>query len=133
MPIKTFKPYTPSRRTITVADFSEITSKKPLKKLTKGLRKSGGRNNTGMIMVRHIGGGHKQAYRKIDFKRAKHGVPATIVSIEYDPNRSARICLLKYADGDKQYMLHALGLKVGDVVMSGPNADIKVGDRKSVV
>ena len=128
MPIKTFRPYTPSRRTITVADFSEITKKTPEKKLTKGLRKSGGRNNTGMIMVRHIGGGHKQLYRKIDFKRAKFGVPAKVVSIEYDPNRSARICLLKYADGDKQYMLHPLGLKVGDEVMSGPKAEIKTGN-----
>ncbi|MDR0734722.1 MAG: 50S ribosomal protein L2 [Elusimicrobiota bacterium] len=128
MPIKTFRPYTPSRRTITVADFSEITKTCPEKKLTKGLRKSGGRNNTGMIMVRHIGGGHKQAYRKIDFKRAKYGVPAKVVSIEYDPNRSARICLLNYADGDKQYILHPVGLKVGDVVMSGPKADIKTGN-----
>jgi large subunit ribosomal protein L2 len=128
MPIKTFRPYTPSRRTITVADFSEITKTKPEKRLTKGLRKSGGRNNTGMIMVRHIGGGHKQLYRKIDFKRAKHGVPAKVVSIEYDPNRSARICLLNYADGDKQYMIHPIGLKVGDTVMSGPKADIKVGN-----
>ena len=128
MPIKTFRPYTPSRRTITVADFSEITKTTPEKKLTKGLRKSGGRNNTGMVMVRHIGGGHKQLYRKIDFKRAKFGVPAKVVSIEYDPNRSARICLLKYADGDKQYMLHPLGLKVGDEVMSGPKAEIKTGN-----
>jgi large subunit ribosomal protein L2 len=111
-----------------VADFSEITKTCPEKKLTKGLRKSGGRNNTGMIMVRHIGGGHKQAYRKIDFKRAKYGVPAKVVSIEYDPNRSARICLLNYADGDKQYILHPVGLKVGDVVMSGPKADIKTGN-----
>jgi len=128
MPIKTFRPYTPSRRTITVADFSELTKKAPEKRLTKGLRKSGGRNNTGMIMVRHIGGGHKQAYRQIDFKRAKLGVPAKVVSIEYDPNRSARICLLNYADGDKRYIVHPLGLKVGDTVMSGPNADIKLGN-----
>ncbi len=128
MPIKTFRPYTPSRRTITVADFSEITSTKPEKSLTKGLRKSGGRNNTGMIMVRHIGGGHKQLYRKIDFKREKYGVPAKVVSVEYDPNRSARICLLNYADGEKRYMIQPIGLNVGDTVMSGPKAEIKVGN-----
>ncbi len=128
MPIKTFRPYTPSRRTITVADYSDITTDKPLKSLTKGKRKTGGRNNTGMIMVRHIGGGHKQAYRKIDFKREKHGVPAKVVTIEYDPNRSARICLLNYADGDKRYIIQPVGLKVGDVIMSGPKAEIKVGN-----
>ncbi|MGB2580041.1 large subunit ribosomal protein L2 [Elusimicrobium simillimum] len=128
MPIKTFRPYTPSRRTITVADFSEITTKTPEKKLVKGLRKTGGRNNTGMIMVRHIGGGHKRAYRQIDFKREKYGVPAKVATVEYDPNRNARICLLHYADGDKRYIIQPVGLKVGDTVMSGPSADIKVGN-----
>ncbi|WP_428897097.1 large subunit ribosomal protein L2 [Parelusimicrobium proximum] len=128
MPIKTFRPYTPSRRTITVADFSEITSKTPEKKLTKGLRKTGGRNNTGMIMVRHIGGGHKRVYRQIDFKREKYGIPAKVATIEYDPNRNARICLLNYADGEKRYIIQPVGLKVGDTVMSGPSADIKVGN-----
>ena len=128
MPIKSFRPYTPSRRTITVSDYSDITKTTPEKSLTKGLRKTGGRNNTGMIMVRHIGGGHRRAYRQIDFKREKYGVPAKVVSIEYDPNRSARICLLNYADGEKRYILHPLGVQVGDVLMSGPAADIKVGN-----
>lgn len=128
MPVKKFKPYTPSRRTITVADFSEITKKKPEKKLTKGLKKSGGRNNTGRIMVRHIGGGHKRTFRTIDFKREKYGIPAKVASIEYDPNRSSRICLLHYKDGEKRYIPHPVGLKVGDIVSSGPDADIKVGN-----
>lgn len=128
MPIKTFKPYTPSRRNMTMADFSWLTKKKPEKSLTRGLRQHGGRNNTGEIMVRHIGGGHKRAYRQIDFKRNKIGVPGKIVSIEYDPNRSARISLVQYADGEKRYILHAIGLKEGDTVMSGPEAEIKVGN-----
>lgn len=128
MPVKTFKPYTPSRRHMTVADFSWLTKKGPEKSLTKGLRKTGGRNNTGTIMVRHIGGGHKRAYRQIDFKRNKVGVPGKIMSIEYDPNRSARISLVQYVDGEKRYILHVIGLKVGDVVMSGPEAEIKTGN-----
>ena len=128
MPIKSFRPYTPSRRTITVSDYSDITKTTPEKRLTKGLRKTGGRNNTGMVMVRHIGGGHRRAYRQIDFRREKYGVPAKVVSVEYDPNRSARICLLNYADGDKRYILQPLGVQVGDTLMSGPNADIKVGN-----
>jgi len=128
MPVKKFKPYTPSRRTITVADFSEITKKSPEKSLTKGVRKNGGRNNTGRIMVRHKGGGHKRLLRAIDFKREKYGVPAKVVSIEYDPNRSARICLLHYKDGEKRYILHPVGLKVNDIVMSGPEAEIQVGN-----
>src|SRR5271168_1479300 len=98
MPVKTFKPYTPSRRQMTVADFSWLTKKEPEKSLTKGLRQHGGRNNTGEIMVRHQGGGHKRTYRQIDFKRNKIGVPGKIVSIEYDPNRSSRISLVHYAD-----------------------------------
>lgn len=128
MPNKSFRPYTPSRRFITVADFSEITKKTPEKSLTRGLRKSGGRNNTGMVMVRHIGGGHRRSYREIDFKRDKYGIPARVASIEYDPNRSSRICLLNYADGEKRYMIHPMGIKVGDVLMSGPKADIKNGN-----
>lgn len=128
MPNKSFRPYTPSRRFITVADFSEITKTTPEKKLTRGLRKSGGRNNTGMVMVRHIGGGHRRSYREIDFKRDKYGIPARVASIEYDPNRSSRICLLNYADGEKRYMIHPTGIKVGDVLMSGPKADIKNGN-----
>jgi len=128
MPNKIFKPYTPSRRFITVADFSEITKQAPEKKLTRGLRKKGGRNNTGMVMVRHHGGGHKRALRDMDFLREKYGVPATVAAIEYDPNRSARICLLHYADGEKRYILHPVGIKVGDKLMSGPEAEIKAGN-----
>ncbi|HUT85760.1 MAG TPA: 50S ribosomal protein L2 [Elusimicrobiales bacterium] len=125
---KSFKPYTPSRRFITIEDFSEITKKKPEKSLVFGLRKSGGRNNTGRISVRHIGGGHRRLWRKIDFKREKYGIPARVASIEYDPNRSSRICLLNYADGEKRYIPHPVGVKVGDSLMSGPGADIKVGN-----
>jgi len=128
MPVKSFKPYTPSRRQMTVSDFSGLTKKKPEKRLTSGLRKSGGRNNTGRVMVRHIGGGHKRRYRFIDFKRDKVGVPGKVASIEYDPNRSARISLIHYADGDKRYILHPVGLKVGYKVMAGPDAEIQVGN-----
>ena len=128
MPVKNYKPYTPSRRHMTSADFSELTRRTPEKTLTTGLRKSGGRNNTGTIMVRHIGGGHKRAYRVVDFKRDKFGVPGKVKSIEYDPNRSARISLIQYADGEKRYIVHPVGLKVGDAVMSGPEAEIKVGN-----
>ena len=128
MPVKSFKPTTPSRRHMTMADFSELTTERPEKSLTRGLRKTGGRNNTGMVMVRHIGGGHRRAYRLIDFKRDKVGVPGKVASIEYDPNRSARISLIHYADGEKRYILHPVGLKVGDTVMSGPEAEIKVGN-----
>ncbi|MCX5783028.1 MAG: 50S ribosomal protein L2 [Elusimicrobia bacterium] len=128
MPNKVFKPYTPSRRFITVADFSDITKTTPEKSLIRGKRKSGGRNNTGMVMVRHIGGGHRRALRKIDFKREKFGIPAKVASIEYDPNRSARICLLNYVDGEKRYILHPVGIKVGDMLMSGPKADIQAGN-----
>ncbi len=128
MPIKTFKPYTPVRRFITVEDFSDITTNEPEKSLCTPLRKKGGRNNTGMIMVRHQGGGHKKHYRIIDFKRDKIGVPAKVMTIEYDPNRSSRIALLEYADGEKRYIVQPLGLKVGDTVMSGPDAEITVGN-----
>jgi len=128
MPIKVYKPYTPSRRFITVEDFSEITKNKPEKSLTIILKKKAGRNNTGQMMVRHRGGGHKRRYRLIDFKRDKFGIPAKVVALEYDPNRSARIVLLEYADGEKRYILQPLGLKVGDTVLSGPEAEIKVGN-----
>lgn len=128
MPMKTFKPYTPSRRFITVEDFSEVTKTTPEKSLLEPLRKKGGRNNTGMIMVRHRGGGHKQMYRLIDFKREKFGVPAKVAAVEYDPNRSARIVLLHYKDGEKRYILHPVGLQVGDTVVSGPDAEIKTGN-----
>jgi large subunit ribosomal protein L2 len=125
---KAFKPYTPSRRFITVEDFSQITRRKPEKSLSYSMRKTGGRNNTGRIMVRHIGGGHRKIWRKIDFKREKFGIPARVASVEYDPNRSSRICLLNYADGEKRYIPHPTGVKVGDKLMSGPDADVKTGN-----
>jgi len=128
MPVKTFKPYTPSRRTITVSDFSDITKTEPEKSLVFGLRKKGGRNNTGMLMVRHHGGGHRRKYRIIDFKRDKHNIPAKVVAIEYDPNRSARIALLVYKDGEKRYILAPIGLTVGAEVVSGKEAPIKPGN-----
>lgn len=128
MPVKSFRPYTPSRRTMQMSDFSDITKTVPEKKLSKGLRKHGGRNNTGMVMVRHHGGGHKRSYRDVDFKREKFGVPARVAAIEYDPNRNARIALLFYADGEKRYIPAPLGLGVGAMVMSGPKADIKLGN-----
>ncbi|MFA6002917.1 MAG: 50S ribosomal protein L2 [Elusimicrobiota bacterium] len=128
MAVKSYRPYTPSRRHMTSADYSELTTAKPEKSLVRSMKRTGGRNNTGMIMVRHQGGGHKRAYRIVDFKRDKFGVPGKIVSIEHDPNRSARICLVNYADGEKRYVLHAVGLKVGDTIMSGPSADIRPGN-----
>jgi len=128
MAIKTFKPYTPSRRGMTSADYSELTTDKPEKSLLSRLVKSGGRNNFGNLTVRHHGGGHKRAYRLVDFKRDKFGIPGKIATIEYDPNRTARICLVNYADGEKRYIIHPVGLKVGDTVISGPEADIKVGN-----
>ncbi len=128
MPIKSYKPYTPSRRGMTSADFSELTTNVPEKSLVTHLTKKGGRNNTGTIMVRHHGGGHKRAYRQIDFKRNKTGIPGKITTIEYDPNRTARICLVQYPDGEKRYILHPVGLKVGDVVSSGPAAEIRPGN-----
>lgn len=128
MPIKTYKPYTPSRRGMSSADFSDLTTDTPEKSLVKKLTRKGGRNNTGTIMVRHQGGGHKRAYRVIDFKRDKLGIPGKIVTIEYDPNRTARICLVQYPDGEKRYVLHPVGVKVGDVIVSGSASDIKVGN-----
>jgi large subunit ribosomal protein L2 len=128
MGIKKFRPYTPSRRAMTVDTFEEITTDKPEKSLMVGLRKNAGRNCYGRITVRHQGGGHKRAYRLIDFKREKDGIPATVKSIEYDPNRTARIALLAYADGEKRYILAPVGLKVGDKIMSGAGADILPGN-----
>ncbi len=128
MGVKSYKPYTPSRRNMTSPDFAELTTDTPEKSLLKNLRKKGGRNNTGTIMVRHQGGGHRRSYRIIDFKREKFGIPGRVVSIEYDPNRSARISLVNYADGEKRYIVHPVGLNVGDMIMSGPNAEIKVGN-----
>ncbi|AZR74721.1 50S ribosomal protein L2 [Anoxybacter fermentans] len=128
MGIKKFKPTSPARRFMTVSTFEEITKTKPEKSLTAPLKKSGGRNATGRITVRHRGGGHKRKYRIIDFKRDKDGIPARVAAIEYDPNRSARIALLYYADGEKRYIIAPYKLKVGDVVVSGEDADIKVGN-----
>ncbi len=128
MAVKTYKPTTPSRRGMVSADYSDLTAERPEKGLVAPLLKKGGRNNTGMIMVRHQGGGHRRAYRIVDFKRDKWGVPGKVASVEYDPNRTARICLVHYADGEKRYILHPVGLKVGEVVMSGPNAEIRAGN-----
>jgi len=128
MAVKSFKPYAPGRRFMTVANFDEITINKPERSLTERLIKHGGRNQQGRLTVRHQGGGHKRLYRIIDFKRNKDGIPANVATIEYDPNRSARIALLNYADGEKRYILAPNGMKVGDQVISGPEADIKIGN-----
>lgn len=128
MSIKGFKPLTPARREMTVPTFEEITAKKPEKTLVAPLKKQAGRNNYGRLTVRHRGGGHKRLYRKIDFKRDKDGIPAKVASIEYDPNRSANIALLHYVDGEKRYIIAPQGLKVGSLVVSGADADIKVGN-----
>lgn len=128
MGIIRYKPTSPGRRFMSVSDFSEITSTKPEKSLLESLNKSGGRNATGRLTVRHIGGGNRQKYRIIDFKRLKDGIPAKVATIEYDPNRSANIALLHYADGEKRYILAPVGLSVGDTVMSGSTADIKAGN-----
>ena len=128
MAIKTYKPTTPSRRFITVLKREEVTGGKPEKSLMHDQRHSGGRNNQGKITCRHIGGGNRTKYRIIDFKRNKDDIPATVKSIQYDPNRSANIALIAYADGAKAYILAPLGLNVGDKVMSGAKADIKVGN-----
>ena len=128
MAVKSFKPYSPGRRFMTVSSFSEITTDKPERSLLERLNKKAGRNNQGRLTVRHQGGGHKRLYRVIDFKRNKDGIPAKVASVEYDPNRSARIALLNYVDGEKRYILAPNGLKVGDMILSGPEADIKVGN-----
>ena len=128
MAVKSFKPTTPSRRQMTVSTFEEITTDKPEKSLLVDQKRTGGRNAHGKITVRHRGGGAKQKYRVIDFKRNKDGIPAKVATVEYDPNRSAYISLVVYADGDKRYIIAPVGLKVGDVVVSGPEADIKVGN-----
>ena len=128
MAIKSFKPYSAGRRFMTVSAFDEITSSKPEKSLLAKVSQKGGRNNTGKMTVRHQGGGHKRQYRIIDFKRTKDNIPAKVATIEYDPNRSSRIALLNYADGEKRYILAPNGLKVGDVVFSGPESDIKPGN-----
>lgn len=133
MAIKSFKPYSAGRRSMTVASFDEITTNKPEKSLVVPLKQHGGRNQQGRLTVRHQGGGHKRRYRIIDFKRNKDGIPARVATIEYDPNRSARIALLNYADGEKRYIIAPNGIKVGDTVVSGPDADIKPGNALPIV
>ncbi len=128
MGIKTYNPYTPSRRQMTGSDFSEITKKTPEKSLMSSKSRKAGRNNQGKITVRHRGGGAKKQYRIIDFKRRKDGIPATVIGIEYDPNRSANIALICYADGEKAYILAPEGLKDGMKVMNGPEAEVRVGN-----
>lgn len=128
MAVKTYKPTTPSLRGTVASDFSDVTRDTPEKSLVTDLRKRGGRNFRGKVTVRHRGGGAKRAYRLIDFKRDKFGVPARVATIEYDPNRSARIALLHYADGEKRYILAPAGIQVGDEVMSGPQAEARVGN-----
>jgi len=128
MGIKQYKPTSPGRRQMSVSTFEEITASKPEKSLTVPLRKSGGRNNMGRITSRFRGGGAKRTYRIIDFKRDKSGVPGRVATVEYDPNRSSRICLINYLDGEKRYILQPVGLKVGDMIVSGPGSDIKPGN-----
>ncbi len=128
MPIKQYKPTSPGRRFGSVADFAEITKTKPEKSLLRPKKRTGGRNNRGRLTMRHQGGGHKQRYRIIDFKRDKIGVPGKVAAIEYDPNRSARLALIHYQDGEKRYILAPLNLQVGTTIVSAADADIKVGN-----
>ena len=128
MPIKTYRPVTPSRRFTTATTRDDLSKASPEKSLVEGKKRTGGRNSTGRVTSRFIGGGAKQAYRVVDFKRDKVGIPAVVASIEYDPNRSSRIALLNYADGEKRYIIQPDGLKVGQKVMSGPQADILLGN-----
>ena len=128
MALRSFKPTSPGVRQMTVSSFEEITTNKPAKSLLVPLKKHAGRNSYGRITVRHHGGGHKRKYRIIDFKRLKDGIPARVATIEYDPNRSSRIALLHYVDGEKRYIIAPAGLQVGDVIYSGPDADIKTGN-----
>jgi len=128
MAIKKYRPTSPGRRFMSVSTFEELTTDRPEKSLLAPLHRRAGRNHQGKITVRHQGGGHKRQYRIIDFKRLKDGIPAKVATIEYDPNRSSRIALLHYADGEKRYIIAPHGIKVGDVVVSGPQADIRVGN-----
>src|SRR5215475_13913018 len=128
MPVKTFRPLTPSTRYITIADFSDITKTKPEKSLVEIRKKTGGRNMYGRMTARGIGGGHKQKIRLVDFKRNKHDVAATVAAIEYDPMRSARLALLQYKDGEKRYIIAPVGIKVGAAIASGPSAPPEVGN-----
>ena len=132
MGIKRYKPTSPARRGMTVSTFEEITTNKPERSLLESQKHTAGRNASGKITVRHIGGGNKTKYRVIDFKRNKDGIPATVKTIEYDPNRTANIALVCYADGEKRYILAPVGLNVGDIIMSGPTADIKVGNALAI-
>ncbi|MGI8422566.1 MAG: 50S ribosomal protein L2 [Chloroflexota bacterium] len=128
MPVRNYKPTSPGRRGMSVASFEELTADRPYKPLTEPLKKHAGRNNQGKITLRHRGGGHKRLYRIIDWKRNKIGIPATVQTVEYDPNRSARIALVAYADGEKRYILAPVGLRVGDRLSAGPEAEIKPGN-----
>ncbi|NEQ33850.1 MAG: 50S ribosomal protein L2 [Leptolyngbya sp. SIO4C5] len=128
MGIRSYRPYTPGTRERTVSDFTEITRSEPEKSLTRSVHRAKGRNNRGVITCRHRGGGHKRLYRVIDFQRNKHNVPAKVAAIEYDPNRNARIALLHYEDGEKRYILHPANLAVGSTVVSGPGADLEIGN-----
>ena len=128
MPVKTFRPLTPSTRYITIADFSDITKTTPEKSLVEIRKKTGGRNHYGRVTARGIGGGHKQKIRLVDFKRNKHGVEATVAAIEYDPMRSARLALLQYKDGEKRYIIAPVGIKVGGTISSGPTAPPEIGN-----
>lgn len=128
MPTRKVNPTSPGRRNMSLFDFSDITTDKPEKSLVRAKKRHAGRNNQGRITVRHRGGGHKQKYRVIDFKRDKFDVPGVVKTIEYDPNRNARICLIQYKDGDKRYILAPLGIKVGDQIMNGPKAEIQIGN-----
>ena len=128
MPVKTFKPYTPSSRFKSVSSFEEVTESMPVASLVMPLKKSGGRNNLGRVTSRHRGGGHKRKYRIIDFKRDKVNIPAKVAAIQYDPNRNAYIALLNYVDGEKRYILAPLGINVGDTVVSGDQSEIRIGN-----
>src|SRR5436309_4329440 len=128
MAIRQSKPVTPATRFRSVSDFDEVTKTTPEKSLLEPLQRTGGRNNKGHITTRHQGGGHKRQYRRIDFRRDKYGIPARVAAIEYDPNRTSRIALLHYSDGEKRYIIHPKGLSVGDTVVSGPGSDIRTGN-----
>src|SRR5947209_19129317 len=128
MPIRKFKPTSPGRRFMSISGFDEITATEPEKTLMESLPTHAGRNNQGRITTRHQGGGYRKLYRKIDFKRDKHGVPGKVATIEYDPNRSARIALIHYKDGEKRYILAPVGLKVGDPIEAGPEAAVRIGN-----
>ncbi len=132
MALKTFNPYTASRRFLTMLDKSEITKQTPEKSLVEPKKRTGGRNSHGEITIWHRGGGHKKQYRSIDFRREKKGIPAKVAAIEYDPNRSARLALLHYADGEKRYILHPVGLEVGMTVQTGEGADILPGNAMAI-